>query len=342
MREVNLKTLSRQLGLTEGTVSRALNNYADISPKTRKRVRDAANDLGYQPNSNARRLATGNVECIAYVMPWQSAHIADPYLGELLDGISEVLAERQWDLTVTVPRSEGDEIATICRLAKAGRVNGIIISRTLAQDPRVETLRALGLPFVTHGRTARSEDHAWFDIDNFAAIREATLHLAGLGHTRIAHIHGPLHYNYATDRLHGYRQGLLEAGLAAEPCLEAPSDSDLQTGYRAMRELLDSDARSTAIVCVADMVAIGAMKAIREKGWLPGREVSIIGYDGIPIGEHTYPALTTMAQPLQQAGRRVAEMLMSVIDGADPPSLQYIMSAELIRRETDKPPHRET
>lgn len=339
MREVSLKTLSRQLGLTEGTVSRALNGYDDISPKTRQRVRETAARLGYHPNSSARRLATGNAECIAYIMPWQSAHIADPFLGELLDGISEALSERHWDLTVTVPRSQEDEIATIRRLAQAGRVNGVVISRTLSRDPRIDMLQEMRLPFVAHGRTASPQGFAWLDTDNFAAMREATRHLVQLGHRRIAHIHGPLQYNFATERLMGYRQALQDAGIDTDPALEACSQTDLATGHHAMRQLLATDDAPTAVVCVTDMVAIGAMKAIREKGWLPGREVSVIGYDGIPIGEHMNPALTTMTQPLLSAGHRLVTMLMSVIDGDDPAGNQEVLSAQLVRRETDKPPH---
>ncbi len=340
MREVSLKSLSRQLGLTEGTVSRALNGYADISAKTRERVRDAADRLGYEPNSAARRLALGNAECIAYVMPWQSTHIADPFLGELLDGISAVLSERRWDLSVAAPRSQEEEVATIERIAKAGRANGIVISRTLGHDPRVETMRAMKIPFITHGRTTNSDDHAWLDVDNFEAARFATAHLIGLGHTRIAHIHGPLRYNFAAERLKGYRHALTEAGLATDPALEAASETTLETGYTAMQALLDIADRPTAVVCVADMVAIGAMKAIREAGLVPGREISVIGYDGIPMGEHTHPALTTMAQPLRSAGSQLAWMLMAVIAGDDPASQQKIIPADLVRRQTDSPPIR--
>ena len=338
MMEVSLKTLSRQLGLTEGTVSRALNGYADISVKTRDRVREAADRLGYVPNSTARRLALRNAECVAYVIPWQSAHIADPFLGELLDGISAVLSEQRWDLTVTVPRSEADEVATIMRLAKTGRVNGIIISRTLGHDTRVDALRAAKIPFISHGRTQKSDDHAWLDVDNFEAARFATAHLDGLGHRRIAHIYGPLKYNFSAERLKGYRFALTDAGLELDSALEAASEATLETGHVAMKRLLAVDDPPTAVFCVADVVAIGAMKAIREAGLTPGREVSIIGYDGIPMGEHTYPALTTMAQPLSSAGSQLARMLMDVIAGGDPSSQQQIIPAELVRRQTDSPP----
>ena len=137
----------------------------------------------------------------------------------------------------------------------------------------------------------------------------------------------------------GYRRALLDRSLDVDPALEAESDMSLDGGYRAMRYLLALDSPPTAVVCVSDMVAVGAMKAIREHGWRAGREVSVIGYDGLPIGEHTDPALTTMAQPLQAAGRRIGDMLLSVIDGEDPRTHQELWRATLERRETDGPPH---
>lgn len=339
MSKVTLKTLSRHLGLTEGTVSRAINNYPDISAQTRKRVQQAASQLGYRPNSNARRLATGKAECVGYVLPWQAGNtIAEPFLGELLSGISAAITDIHWDLNLAVARSAKDELAIITRLAQSGRVSGLMISRTLVHDPRVEHMQSLGIPFVTHGRTASSDSHAWFDIDNFGAFREAVGHLTQLGHSRIAHIRGPLEYNFATSRLAGYRQGLLDNNLDVEPELEANSDMSQNGGYRAMRYLLSLSVPPTALTCVSDMVALGAMKALREQGLMPGRDISVIGYDGLSIGEHTHPALTTMAQPLEAAGKRIGEMLLAVIDGDNPGAHQELWKATLTCRETDRPP----
>ena len=338
MSKIGIKDLSQHLGLTEGTVSRAINGYPDISERTRERVKNAAAELGYRPNSSARRLATGNAECIGYVMPWQSGHISEPFLGELLDGLSQASSQRHWDLTLSASRSAQDELAILSRLAESGRVSGVVISRIMTHDPRIERLREIGIPFVTHGRSHNSDDHAWFDIDNFSAFREAVGHLIQLGHRAIAHIHGPLDYNFSVARRAGYRRGLLEADLDLDPAWEAKSDMSVDGGYQAMRYLLSLETVPTAVVCVSDMVAVGAMKAIREKGWRPGREVSVIGYDGVPLSEHTDPALTTMAQPLQSAGERIGEMLLAVIDGDKPADHQELWRATLERRETDRPP----
>ena len=339
MSRVSLKALAEHLSLSEGTVSRAINGYPDIAQKTRDRVRLAANELGYSPNPQARRLATGSAECIGFILPAQTGSMSEPFLGELLTGLSDVVAARNWDLSVSVAQSPEDELAILERLSRTQRVNGIVLSRTKVQDTRVDLLRKFGIPFVTHGRTGGENPNAWFDIDNAAALDLAVEHLANLGHTRIAHLYGPLEFNFATERLRGYREGLARVGLLHDAAYEIKTEMSSSGGYRAARRLLSFDTPPTAMLCVSDMVAIGAMRAVREAGLTVGHDLSIIGYDGLPIGAEVDPGLTTLAQPLKDSGRRLGEMLLSVIEGADPNTLQETRRATLLRRRTDGPPN---
>jgi LacI family transcriptional regulator len=338
MSQVTLKALSESLRLTEGTVSRALNDYPDISAKTRKRVKDAALRMGYRPNSNARRLAMGKAECVGYVLPWRSGHISEPIIAEVLDGLSKTLGAHQWDLLVANAQSAEDELAVIERLVHSNSVSGIVLSRTQEDDRRIALLQKLDFPFVAHGRTANCDEFAWFDVDSETAFCDATIHLAGLGHDRIALIRGPEQvYSFAL-RQQGYRKGLNQMGLPHDPALE-PVSPDLtdKGGYEAMRLLLALAVPPTAVVCVSDMVAVGALKAIREAGKTPGVEISVIGYDGLPLGEHTNPPLSTMEQPAQDVGRTIGEMLLEVIKGDDPRNQQKLRQAVLNRRESDGP-----
>lgn len=338
MKKPSLKSLSETLQLSEGTVSRALNNYPDISPSTRKRVKQAAELLGYRPNSNARRLATGKAECVGYILPWRAAHISEPLLAELLDGLSTALGARQWDLLLASADSPEEELATISKLANSNRVSGIVLSRTEKNDRRVALLKKLDFPFVTHGRTEDCADFAWLDIDSEKAFRDATLHLASLGHRRIAHIRGPGDiYSFAL-RQKGYQDGLEQAGLALDPVLVTTSpDLSHKGGQQAMRLLLALAQPPTAVLCVSDMVAIGALQAIHEAGLTPGRDISVIGYDGLPFGELAHPPLSTLDQPVKEAGQKIAEMLLAVIDGDDPKNQQFLWEARLNRRATDGP-----
>ena len=336
MVQVRLKTLAAELGLGEGTVSRALNNYPDISERTRARVREAADRLGYAPDPTARRLARGVSETAAYLMPQGDPAIGQPFTAQLLAGIGEALAARNWDLQVTQFAS-GDEADAIARLARSGRVGGVILSRPAKRDARIRNLQSAGLPFVVHGRSLDHDDYAWFDVDGDRAFRDAVDHLVGLGHVRIGFIGGPSTFAFVHSRREGYRAGLETNGVPFDPALEAHDDLSDTGGERSAAELLDADRPPTAIVCTTDTQAIGALAAVRGRGLAPGRDVSVIGYDGLHWGRHTDPPLTTMAQPQADAGRRLGEMLLALVDGAEPASQQELRRAQLVRRKSAGP-----
>ncbi len=335
---IGLKALAAHLGLTVGTVSRALNGYSDISVTTRERVQRAADELGYRPNQSARRLSIGTPETVGYVLSRNSNSIAQTFVAELLQGLGEALSKRNWDLLIAHADSPKEELAQVDRMVRTGRVAGLVLSRPLKNDPRIRLMQELKCPFLVHGRTASSDDYAWFDVDGEDAFVTAVDHLAALGHSRIAYVGAPLHFQFVQDRLNGYRRALEGNGLPVDPDLIQIADLSDDGGEIATNMLLDLAVPPTAIVCVSDAMAIGALAAIRARGFQPGRDVSVIGYDGLRFGAHTNPPLTTMAQPLAHAGRRLGDMLLAVIDGDDPRKHQELQRAQLLRRDTDGPP----
>ncbi len=336
---VSLKVLAARLGLTVGTVSRALNGYKDISPVTRDRVKRAADEMGYRPNQTARRLSLGAPETVCYLMPRYSSSIAQPFVAQLLQGLGEALSKRNWDLLVSHAESSKEELAQIDRLVRSGRVGGLVISRPLKNDPRIRLIQDLKCPFVVHGRTASSDDYAWYDVDGDAAFVEAVNHLVGLGHGDIAFVGAPLQYQFAQDRLNGYERAMLGNGLTLTREYTQIADFSDEGGEIATNMLLDLPKPPTAIVCVSDTMALGALAAIRERGMVPGQDISVIGYDGLKFGTHANPPLSTMAQPQAHAGRRLGDMLLSIIDGDDPTKHQELQRAYLLRRKTDGPLH---
>ena len=334
---ISLKILAAHLGLTVPTVSRALNDYADISPATRARVKRAADELGYRANQNARRLSLGTPETIGYLMPRFSSSIAQPFVAQLLQGLGEALSKRNWDLLVTHADASKDELSQIERMIRSGRVGGLVISRPLKNDPRIRLMQELKCPFVVHGRTAACNDYAWYDVDGEDAFVTAVNHLVGLGHARVAFIGAPLQYQFAQDRLNGYQIALKANGLDVNADLIQIADFSDDGGEIAMNMLLDLPQPPTAVVCVSDTMAFGALAAIRSRGLVPGEDVSIIGYDGLKFGIHSNPPLSTMAQPQVHAGRRLGDMLLAIIDGDDPAKHQELQRAHLLRRKTDGP-----
>lgn len=333
----SLKVLAARLNLTVSTVSRALNGYADISPATRERVQNMANELGYRPNQNARRLSIGSPETVGYLMPRLRQSGAQPFVTELLTGLGDALGKRHWDLLVSHGETSTDESTQIEKLVRSGRVAGLVVSRPLKNDTRIQLLKDLKFPFVVHGRTQNANDYAWYDVDGEDAFVTAVNHLVGLGHSRIAFIGSPLQFQFAQDRLNGYQRGMKDNGLETEPDLVQIADFSDEGGEIATDVLLDLAEPPTGIVCVSDMIALGALAAIRKRGFKPGVDISVIGYDGLQFGKHANPPLTTMVQPQVHAGRRLGDMLLAIIDGDDPSKHQDLQRAQLLRRETDGP-----
>ena len=158
-----------------------------------------------------------------------------------------------------------------------------------------------------------------------------------LGHQKIGFIGAPTYYHFAQMRLDGYRDGMISNGLLVDDQLIDIAELTDDAGERAAINLLNAHTSPTAILCATDTQAIGALAAIRSKGLVPGRDVSVIGYDGLAFGKHTNPPLTTMAQPLSHSGRQIGDMLLAIIDGGNPTDYQELRSAKLVRRMSDGP-----
>ena len=339
MSNSSLKSIAKKLSLSESTVSRALNNYKDISKSTKELVNKTVNKMGYQPNVFARRLASGNPECLGFVIPWRDGQLNDPFLGELMAGMSSALNKNGWDLTVLVAKSLEEEIQLFKKLSVSKNISGLVISRTLRKDKRFGLLTNLKIPFVAHGRSNDCNESAWLDIDNEAAFYDMAKHFISLGHKKIAHIGGPNIYNFSIQRESGWRQGISESGYDLPNEYLQIAELSFEGGMKAMDKLLSLDVPPTSVCCVSDTVAVGAMQSIRNHNLSPGKEVSLIGYDGLELGAWIDPPLSTMKQPLQSVGEDLALMLMKLVNRKKRPAeLQKLFRASLLRRGTDNPP----
>lgn len=337
---ITIADLAAELGVTKSTVSRALNGYTDISRATRERVQAAAQSSGYFASSAARNLKRGRHETIGVVMPVHSGTMAQPFLAEFFDAVSRTLHASGYDLMIATADSAEDALSTHGRLIAARKVDGFILPRTEVSDARVSFLREKGVPFITHGRTSMQAHHAWLDIDNFGAFRHVIAHLAGLGHRRISFVGGPERFNFISQRVEGFRAGMAQAGLEVDDSLVLHGELTAMSGLESGRSLLDLDSPPTAIVCATDAMAFGVMHALTERGQRAGLDVSVTGYDDIPLSAFADPPLTTFSQQTARAGERVAEMLLQLIGGARPEDLQEMHEAIFVQRASDGPPNR--
>jgi DNA-binding LacI/PurR family transcriptional regulator len=305
--------VAARAGVSRTTVSFVLNNRADaaISPQTRRRVREAAERLGYQVNVPARQLAAGTSQTIALVLRASPEHLtADALLPDTLRGLTS--AARGQDFRVLVePLADGGR--SYIDLVLSRRVDGVIFSGPRRDD---DALRAPppGVPIVLQGSLDGSPVPS-VDIDNRTAARTAVEHLIGLGHRRIACItNAPLVSTAASDRAAGYRDALDAAAITSQPALLIEGDHDAASGKAAMRTLLSS-APPEAVFVASDTVAFGVIDALREAGLRVPADISVVGFDDIALAAFSDPPLTTIRVPAFDIGAVAGRVLLDLVAG---------------------------
>jgi len=337
---VSLRSIARQLGLSVTTVSRALGGFPEVAAETRARVLEEARRIDYRPNQLARRLRHGRSEAVGMVLPADPGQFGDPFFLQLLAAVGPPLHRAGLDLLVMSARPGAEEMRAYRHLIEGRRVDGVLLARTRRDDPRIQYLLGLGVPFVAHGRCDEQRPYAFVDIDGAAACHAATQRLIGFGHRHIAMINAAPHYTFARYREQGWRAALADAGQSPGPMRYAePSE---EAGFTLMRSLLGEQTPPTAVMCATDRLAIGALHAVSQAGLRAGRDISLIGYDDLPMASCTDPPLTTIAQPTHRAGPRMVEMLKALLDGADPAGLTDILPARLVPRASDGPASQHT
>lgn len=330
----NLKTLSEQLGLSQTTVSRALNGYPEVSEATRQRVQQAADKAGYRPNSRAKGLATGRAMMIGHVIPSSTQHeMVNPVFGDFVGGASAAYARHGFDMMFTRVQ-DGSEESAYRELQAKRAVDGIILQGPSVNDDRIHLLNELGLPFVVHGRsTGVAEPYSWVDVNNKRSFQRATEFLLDLGHKRIALINGLEHMDFAQRRRDGYLAALAARDIAVAPELMRASEMTEVFGHHQTRDMLQMDNPPTAILASSMISAIGVRRAIEEAGLKMGRDISVITHDDdlsyLKNGQDV-PIFTATRSSVHRAGEIVAEMLIERIKDASATPHTHMLEAELV------------
>lgn len=335
--KVTLRDVAQRTGLSVTTVSRALNGYGDVAEETRQRIFEAALALGYTPNLNARRLKMQRAEAIGLILPSESLRLSDPFFSVLLSGIVEQSAHYHLEVSVATPLPDEAQEALYVRYMHSARVDGFIVLRVQREDARIRLLQESGFPFVAFGRTDGDNDFPVVDEDGAASVQLAVDHLVALGHTRIGCITEPLYLAKSYRRLQGYRQGLRAHNLPFDPTLVIEGNFRQRSGAQSAHQLLDLPQPPTAMVAVNDLLALGAMSAIRERGLRVGRDVSVVGFDDIVLAEFADPPLTTLYQPAYDMGTLLCRQLYAVINDEPLEPLHHIIHPYLVRRESTGP-----
>lgn len=329
---VTLKDIARETGYSITTVSRALNNYDDVSAETKAHIRDTADRLGYYPNVTAQHLRQRRTDTLGFIIPTTRRHFSDPFFIEFLTGVGDEASDQSYDLLVSTQSPGPGEIDVYRRFVRGKRVDGLVIVRTRRQDPRIEYLLEQEFPFVAFGRTETSHAFLFVDEDGRAGMAQATQHLIDQGHRRIGFIAADRRLMFARERLRGYIETHEENGIPVDESLIVEGDLSQRSGRRTARHLLDLPDPPTAIMAANDLMALGAMAAAQARGLAVGNDLAVTGFDDIPLAEHYHPPLTTVRQPIHEIGQMVCEMLIRTLQGQPLEDPRVLLQPTLIAR----------
>ncbi|GAA2404540.1 LacI family DNA-binding transcriptional regulator [Actinomadura vinacea] len=308
-----MEQVAERAKVSRGTVSRVINRSAKVGPRTRAMVLRAIDELGYVPNHAARTLAAGRTGVVALVLSEERGRpFEQPYLGEILRGISSAASAAGIRLMLTFTHSPADR-AGLAHDLRTQRVDGVMMISLLQDDPLPDLLAGSGVPTVVAGRpfNPATVKVGHVDADNKGGARQATEYLIGQGRERIATIAGLRDTAVGIDRLSGYRQA-----LSGRPELVAYGDFSETAGATAMQELLEREPLSDAVFAGSDTMAVGALRVLERQGRRVPDDVAVIGFEDSAIARRAEPALTTVHQPTEKMGQQMVEMLLTRIHGS--------------------------
>ena len=308
---VGIRELARHLEISIGTVSRALNDRADVNPLTRQRVRDAAAKLGYSPNQSGRSLRRGQTDLVGVMIPSGAGDTPiNMVFLSVLAGLKRRLTEQGLDLAIFLEDGADDRLEPLRRVTERGLVDALIIADTMRRDPRVDYLMKLDKPFVAFGRTQSPVRHAWIDPDFEGAVEGAVEHLSELGHRRIALALPDLETNYIGLIEASYRRAMRRRGLRIDEPWDLRRPPGELGGLAAAEALLALDPRPTAVLLSDSMHAVALYRRLGEAGMLPGRDISIVGLLPEARAQSLIPALACYQTDWTGIGGRLGDAVI--------------------------------
>jgi DNA-binding LacI/PurR family transcriptional regulator len=329
-----LEQVARMAGVSRATVSRVVNDSPRVSQDVRLNVQAVIEELGYVPNRAARSLVTRRSDSLAVVIAQPAGQVfADPFFPRLLRGISSTLAARDRQLILVMPESADDE-RRVGDYLIAGHVDGAMLVSLHEGDPLPARLAKAGVPIVMVGRPPRGSRVNYVDVDNRQGAHAAVTHLVEGGRRVIATITGPLDTAPGIDRRQGYRDALLEAGIAPDPTLEALGDFTRDGAAGAMTRLLAAHPEIDAVFAASDQMAAGALAVLAAAGRRVPADVALVGFDDQAIATSTIPPLTSVHQPIEELGHEMARLLLEAVDAPDPVPRRVILATELVVRQS--------
>jgi LacI family transcriptional regulator len=333
---VNIDEIARRAKVSIATVSRTLNQSGAVRPVTARKVWRAAAELNYYPNSHARALVSGRSRLLGLIV----SDITNPFFPELIRRFEALAAARQYDLMLTSTDYETSRMTNCLRRMLERKVDGVAIMTSEMDTGLIRELSRRGVPlvFMDVGQVGPRMSHVLIDYAN--GIRQAVDHLVELGHKRIAFISGPLDLHSARTRRQAFVDGMRAHKLPPERRLIREGTHTAEGGQEAMEALLRLAKRPSAVVCSNDWTAIGALHAIDAAGLRVPADVSLVGFDDIPLVSYTHPPVTSVRMSAGDVGAKAIDALFKLIDGERHEGDVYHVPTRLVVRESTAKPKR--
>lgn len=334
---VTSREVAMEAGVSQPTVSRALTGDPKVAEKTRLRVIEVAQRLGYFPNSAARSLITNRASAVGVVIE----DVINPFYAQLLNPLYYEFLDKGYRV-VLLQESENRRMEEdLTSLLIGNALDGVVFTSVTSNSRPPKILEERGYPMVLLNRYVEGVEADRITTDNFGGAKLAAHHLAELGHERIGLIGGPDYTSTGRDRESGFRQGLENFGLSVDEGMKRTGLYSFENGYRSGLEILGVKQPPTAIFCANDVVALGALNAARKAGFRIPDDLSIIGFDDLELSRWEITQLSTIHQPITEMARTATRMLIERIQGAhDGTPRKEILPVKLMERSTTAPPER--
>ncbi len=324
-------------GVSAATVSRVINFPDKVKEDTRERVYRAMKTCRYQYNALARGFVTKRSNTIGLIIPT----ISNPVFAESTRGVQDVAGSDKFHVILGNSYYDSEKEAKLIEVLRERQVEGLIITTTNMQGDILKRLQDDGFPFVLLYSTVRKGPMSAVGVDNYLGGYKATEHLVELGHTRIAMLAGSFSISDRSfHRWHGYKKCLKDNNIPYDPNMLSQTGFGLGSVKECVQQLLSADIPPTAVFCSNDLVALSAMEGAREMGLSVPEDLSVIGFDDMPLSSYVYPRLTTIYQPAYEMGKRATQILLEQTREESSKSIQEMMDIHLVVRDSTAAPAR--
>lgn len=335
MSRATLKDVAAKAGVSYQTVSKVLNRRAQVSTETEQRIWHAVSELNYRPNAVAQNLRQQSSHLIGYAWGAGGSKTWRPVNNRFLHSVVHACEAQGYFITFFTTKDESfTDTKAYEDLYGRRQVDGFILENTVEDDARIRYLLAAEIPFVAFGRVQADMDFCWVDIDGRYGISIVVDYLLQREHRRIGLISWQRGATTGSDRERGYFCRLHEANIVPDPAWLYRGVNEFETGAQGIAHFmrLPVERRPTAVVCLSDQIAVGAMNAAIAEGLEVGKDIAVTGYDDVNMAQFLHPPLTTVRQPIDEAGELVARMLLGQIDGTIVGPRHVLLKPELIIR----------